>query len=150
MEMIVGMGLFAIACVAVAYWPRTREQEYFRRHRRLMADMRRRSLSPEQQTQEMRFRRAWAALRRRASEEAMAWPAGHAETIANIGAEEAKVLALVDKDTAKRFLKVVNEAPLSDILYPEAMKAVHQDARSVARSARVEITDDMMAAVTPE
>lgn len=132
------------------YWPRTRAQEFSKLHREWTDDCRRRGLTPEQQSQERNFRLAWARLRRRASEAAMEWPAGHAQKLAAIAKEEATGLALIDKDCAKRFLRVVNDAALSDILDRDAHAAVVKEARTLARSLRSEVSDDLLAALRRE
>jgi hypothetical protein len=126
---------------------RTPAQQFARHHRRWLADCHQRGLTPEQQTKEMRFRMAMASLRRRASDAAIADPQGHAEAIVKIAKEEAMTLALLDKDVAKRFLRVVEESELGHILHKDAHKAVVSEARSHARSLASRITDDHLSAL---
>lgn len=130
------------------HWPRSPQAMFAHHYRQWLASCRRRGLSPSQVNDEMQFRHAMARLRRRASEATLAWPEGYREEIARIAGEEATTLALVDRSLAKRFLAVVETAPLADILYPEAMEATNRVwAGEMVHAARRQPTADDVAAV---
>lgn len=152
-------GLLCIAGAAAAIliirfamenWPRSPQAEFDYRHAQWMQSCRERGLSARQSYEEFLFRNAWARLSRRASQEIAAGPSAYREVIARIAADETKALALADKGVARRFLGVVNSAPLSDILYDDAMAAIdgfHRgDTRGAALSAQA--IADATAAVT--
>jgi hypothetical protein len=125
-------------------WPRSPHAQFRRLYALWSADARHRGLSSEQMDQEFQFRHAWAALRRRASHAAVEHPGHYREKLAEIAAEEAVTLSLVDRGVAKRFLGVVDSVPLCHILYPDALDAVYRE-RPVMPP--VDITEDTLAAL---
>lgn len=134
------------AALAYRHWPRSRQALYEQRLAELQADMESRGLTQTQQIEEMSFRRAMAKLRRRASDAVMQNPTGEVRTVvSSLAVEISKEIS--DKDVARRFLKVVQDAPFGDILYADALKAI----TSVPRKSsirHVALTDDEIAAVT--
>jgi len=141
------VGPLALAGLTLAYrhWPRSPEATYALRFAELRADMAARGLTEQQKMEEMAFRRAMAVLRRRSTEAVLKDPTGHLRgMISTIAVEIAKTMA--DKDVARRFLKVVQDAPFSDILYRDAMKAVAGAKRALP--SRAPVTDDDIAAVS--
>lgn len=87
-------------------------------------------------------------LRRRASDEALRWPEGANQIIARIAADEAETLKLSDVSVAKRFLAVVDKAPLSDVLYPDALAAIDRHYRMQTRMLSNKPSADDIAALT--
>lgn len=136
--------LVAAALLWLLLRPRSPQAEFARLHARWSADAKKRGLAPEQMTAEFQFRYAWARLRRLASDAAIAAPGNYKERLAQIASEEAEILALTDRGVAKRFLSVVDTAPLSDILYPDAFEAVYQ---ASADGAPGPVNDDLLAAL---
>jgi hypothetical protein len=140
--------------VGLCMWriqPLTPHQEYQRECDRWIDDCRRRGLTGTQMAQELYFRQAWVRLRRQASDETLKRPAEHDKVIARIAKDEAMFLAKLDKDVARRFLKVVNTSPLGDILYDDAFKALRDDCertRLLKGPLGGTVTEDMIAAVT--
>lgn len=146
------LGLF-VAVIVVAllheYWPRQGRALFEHRHRQWLASCRRRKLSATQMNEELAFRRAMARLRRRASEAAVKCPAAYEEAVAQIAKEETASLLIRDRGVAKRFLKVVNDAATSDILYPEAMAVIDRHWKDKERGRKAPaVTEDDIAAVT--
>jgi hypothetical protein len=140
-------GAVGVACAAVAYkhWPRSRGAQYEHRLGELYAGMSARGLTATQQAEELAFRRGMAVLRRRASDAAVKNPTGPIrDMISSIAVETSK--SMVDKDVARRFLKVVQDAPFSDILYKDAMRAIASAA--CRKSPAFDPTEDDIAAVT--
>lgn len=110
--------------LAMKYWPRSLRGRFLQAHAELQHDMRRRGLSPAQQAQEFTFRYHMVEYRQELSEAVLSNPAGYRQLISSIAAQTAKTIAATDPDVAKRFVKVIDEARLEDILTPEAMAAV--------------------------
>ena len=117
----IGLGAFYLGH---KYWPRTPTQLFDLRARELDDDMRSRGLTAEQRQEEMSFRYAMARLRQHASKAVLARPADHQAIISDLVAKEAKMLALTNRAVSRRFVAVVKAAPLRDILYKDALKAV--------------------------
>lgn len=89
----------------------------------------------------MRFVR----LRRKASAAVLKQPGNSAEIVEKLAIEEAEV----DPETAAQFLKIVAECDISEILYPDALKAAYVvsviENRDLARA--VEFDGDAIAAM---
>lgn len=145
MILIAFFGLLALLMLW-KYWPRSGERQFYHLHAQWDHSCRVRGLSPKEQSQEFIFRNSWAALRRRASEQVRHSPADPNKIIAEIAAEEAEILALIDKQVAKQFIGVVNGATLHEILYPDAYSAV--EAWGKANVPAGSITADNIAALT--
>jgi hypothetical protein len=144
------IGFFALVGAIMLYhhWPRSGAALFHHRYRDFDARCRARGLSHAQQTEEFLFRNAWAKLRRRSSAIVLASPSDPNKAIAKIAAEEAELLAVVNKQVAKKFIGVVNEAGLYEILYPDAYEAV--EAWGKTNIPVAEITDDNIAALKTE
>ncbi len=131
----------------IQHWPRNALDEFLHRHRQLTHDMRKRGLSGPQMNQEFQFRWAMLELRSKATFAAIDNPGSYKEAIGKAAKEQAHALALVNPDTAKRFISVVDKAPLADILYPTALETVDSWLKNQVAGV-VHITAADIAAVT--
>jgi hypothetical protein len=138
-------GLLALYLM-IERWPRSPEALFQRRYNRWQDGCRAHCLSSAEQQQEFAFRHAWARLRRRVSGAAITWPEGYHQRLAEIARDEASILAVTDQSVAKRFLAVVEGAAHSEILYPDAMRAVMTANRELLAFGRVD--HDCIAAIT--
>lgn len=120
---LIPLGALA-AYLAHKHWPRSAQTIYAERLTELYTDMRRRGLSDDEQRQEMTFRYAMARLRERASAAVLARPDDYLKIVSEICADEAKKLTAIDRTAGRRFTLAVKAAPLSDILYRDALAAV--------------------------
>jgi hypothetical protein len=122
------LALALIAFIALVFWieyrPRSPEEQASRAYEKWLNDCIRRGMTSQQIRDESMFRRAFASLRQRATEAAIKWPEGAYDEARRIAVEEAESLAFIDKAVARRFLKVVQDSPWSEIFYPEALKAI--------------------------
>lgn len=117
---------FALPVAAIIYdrWPRSDAAEYRHQYLKRQNEWHKRGLTPSQIVDEIQFSYAMARLRKDASDAAVADPAGYAQTLAKIVVREAETLALHDKRVSRNFVRVVQDMPLSDILYPDAFNLV--------------------------
>jgi hypothetical protein len=137
----------AIVAIALAYhfWPRRGAGLFHHRYTEWLVSCGKRGLTRVEMEEEFLFRNSKARLRRIASERAIHAPENPNRIIAEVAAKEAEALMAVDPALAKRFIGVVDKAGLSDILYSEALRAVHHHGRLISASAQ--ITDDNLAAL---
>jgi len=128
-------GMFALLGV---HWllknPLTLRGLYFRRMEELHHQWAVRGLTPEQRAMEMHFREGLVRLRGLASEAVLRSPAKARETITELALQVAKSMAARDRDTARGFLKAVENMPLADLLTRQAMRRLREhDRRTVKR-----------------
>lgn len=130
--------------------PRSREALFDKRFRELRDEMNQRKLTPGQMRQELTFRSAMARLRRRASASALSRPGLAREHLRELAADEASIIS--DRQVKRWFMEVAVTGPISDVLYPDAMKAVDAHDRTVlsSRLGRSRVTVDDIAAVTTQ
>ncbi len=94
---------------------------------------------------ELSLRCAAARIRQRASNAVLADPANYHAAIQKVIREESMQLAYLDRDQGIRLANWAGAAPLSDILYADAMKVVWN---RIKKPEPYAVSSDMIAAVT--
>jgi hypothetical protein len=122
----VSLSMLLVLHASYHYWPRSPHAQASYHLREWFLQARLRGLSAQEQVAEMHFRLAWVQMRQAASVAVVASPKAYRDIVSSCGSTQAKALALIDKSVAKRFLIVLQAAPLSDVLYEDAMIAVNK------------------------
>ena len=103
----------------------------------------RRGVPFEAQQTELTLRYYAARLRRTASEAAIRSPARYADEMDRLIQQEVAMISSRDRQTGQAFAAWAKSAPLEDILYPVAMKAVHRHAVQQPKRFKVAIPAQM-------